>query len=490
MAPPLPTVAAQGQGSVGSDQLNTYVQTVQNFAQLRTFTALNDMAVFVLGGASEGDGLQGWFWYDATSGATDNGATVIKLTGAAGAWLLLPPGSQSPGAFASLAVSGNGTFGGSLSIGGALTVTGVATFDADVLMVGTGEAQIPAGTTAQRSGAPAPGMIRYNSSLSQFEGYGASWQPLGTSVAQPPGGRLTLTSGVPVLSSAVIGAAGVIYTPYLGNTVPQWGGAAWSSTPFAEISQTLSDTTNSPAAAVAGGFYDLFVWFKAGVATLSRGPAWTNATTRSLALTRTLGFPVNALAITNGPASGYGLYAGTIACDAGGATVTFNSTPAAASGGPTGGAWIGLWNEFNRVPVVAVEQDNKTTWTNNASTWGPSDASTKNRISAVVGQIEDSISITFVQGQVGAQGGQAMVGIGINSTSAPSGVIAITPNTANSGVSSQGSPTARIDTLPTLGLSYYQALEWSNSTSSTYYGGSTPSGGSAQSHQLSAQLRY
>ena len=90
MAPPLPTVAQQGQGSVGADQINTYVQVVQNFAQLRTFTALNDMCVSVLGGASEGDGSQGLFWYDSTSTATDNGSTVIVPTGASGAWLLLP----------------------------------------------------------------------------------------------------------------------------------------------------------------------------------------------------------------------------------------------------------------------------------------------------------------------------------------------------------------------------------------------------------------
>ena len=113
MAPPLPTVAAQGQGSVGSDQLNTYVQTVQNFAQLRSFVALNDMSVQVLGGASEGDGSQGLFWYDASSTAPDDNATVIVPTGnTQGAWLLLPPGSQSPGNFASLDVSGNAVVGG------------------------------------------------------------------------------------------------------------------------------------------------------------------------------------------------------------------------------------------------------------------------------------------------------------------------------------------------------------------------------------------
>ena len=356
MAPPLPTVAAQGQGSVGSDQLNTYVQTVQNFAQLRSFVALNDMSVQVLGGASEGDGSQGLFWYDASSTAPDDNATVIVPTGnTQGAWLLLPPGDQSPGNFASLDVSGNAVVGGNLSVGGTLTTTGVATFDADVLMTGTGEAQVPAGTTAQRSASPAPGMIRYNTSLSIFEGYGASWQPLaGTGVAQPPNGRLTLSSGVPVLSSAVISAVGVIYTPYLGNTVPQWNGSAWSSTAIAEISQALSDTTNSPAAAVAGGLYDLFVWFKAGAATLSRGPAWTNTTTRSLALTRTLGFLTNSVLVTNGPAAGYGLYVGTIACDA---RRRDGDVQPGTSGGERWSNWRGVDRSLECVQPPAVDGD-------------------------------------------------------------------------------------------------------------------------------------
>jgi hypothetical protein len=491
MAQPLPTVSVQGTGVVPADLLNTYVQVIQNFAQLRTFTALNDMCVSVLGGASEGDGLQGLFWYSAASTAVDNGSTVIEPTGASGAWLLLPPGSNSPGNFANLAVSGNGTFGGNASIGGTLAVTGAATFATDLLMTGTGEIEIPAGTTGQRSASPVAGMIRYNTSLSQFEGYGALWSPLaGTGVAFLPSGRLTLTSGVPVLSATVTAASGLTYTPYVGAIVPQWNGSAWSSTVFAEISQPLNDTTNSPAAAVAGGLYDLFVWFKAGVATLSRGPAWTNPTTRALSLNRVQGFLVNSLPITNGPAAGYGFYVGTIACDAGAATVTFNPTPAAASGGPTNGAWVGLWNAFNRVSVTATAQDNKSTWTYSGGAWRQSDNSANNRITNVVGQVQDSISVEFVQGQTGYQATHSMVGIGVNSTSTPSGVVGITPNTSNSGVSSEGSPTARFDGLPSLGLSFYQALEWSNSTNSPFYGGSTPSGGSGQGHQLAAQFTY
>jgi hypothetical protein len=87
---PSPAVFIQGAGVVGADQLNTFVQTTTNFAQLRTFTGLSGMFVAVQGGSSPGDGLGGLFRYSASSTASDNGATAITPTGATqGAWLKL-----------------------------------------------------------------------------------------------------------------------------------------------------------------------------------------------------------------------------------------------------------------------------------------------------------------------------------------------------------------------------------------------------------------
>jgi hypothetical protein len=49
----------------------------------------------------------------------------------------------------------------------------VATFTSlgDGTFSGTGQVKLPAGTTAQRSGSPVDGMLRYNSDLDSFEGY-------------------------------------------------------------------------------------------------------------------------------------------------------------------------------------------------------------------------------------------------------------------------------------------------------------------------------
>ncbi len=62
---------------------------------------------------------------------------------------------------------------------GALLLTG-GTVTGAVIFNSTGHVTIPVGNISQRPGSPANGMIRYNSELSQFEGYGNStWGPLG-----------------------------------------------------------------------------------------------------------------------------------------------------------------------------------------------------------------------------------------------------------------------------------------------------------------------
>ena len=60
------------------------------------------------------------------------------------------------------------------------TFTGTATFGGDVLLTGTGVLDLPVGTTAERPGSPNSGMIRFNTTLTQFEGYnGTAWSSVG-----------------------------------------------------------------------------------------------------------------------------------------------------------------------------------------------------------------------------------------------------------------------------------------------------------------------
>ena len=78
------------------------------------------------------------------------------------------------------AVGGIGTANLGLATTASPTFTGTATFGGNILMSGTGTIDIPVGTTAQRPASPNSGMIRYNSTLSRYEGYsGSAWGQLG-----------------------------------------------------------------------------------------------------------------------------------------------------------------------------------------------------------------------------------------------------------------------------------------------------------------------
>jgi hypothetical protein len=59
-----------------------------------------------------------------------------------------------------------------------LNITGAATFAADSSFNSTGALKLPAGTTAQLP-TPVAGMIRYNTTLSQFQGYSTAWGSIG-----------------------------------------------------------------------------------------------------------------------------------------------------------------------------------------------------------------------------------------------------------------------------------------------------------------------
>lgn len=73
-----------------------------------------------------------------------------------------------------------GSVGWGLATQASPSFTGTATFAGDVNLTGTGAIDIPAGTTAQRPASPSSGMIRFNSTLSQYEGYnGTAWSSIG-----------------------------------------------------------------------------------------------------------------------------------------------------------------------------------------------------------------------------------------------------------------------------------------------------------------------
>lgn len=367
---------------------------------------------------------------------------------------------------------------GDLNVGGDTTLQGILEVFGDVFFESTGAVKIPNGGTGFRPPAPVLGMMRYNTTTQTYEAYTqAGWVPFLNSAPVTVGGRLSLTTAVPVQSSAVIGAGTVYFTPYNSNWFPVWTGESWVPVPLPELSQALTDATKSPAAAAAASVYDLFVWQDTGgVTRLSRGPAWTNTTTRGYTLTNVFGVLTNTSAITNGPAAGFGVFVGTIATDPAAATVTFNPTPAAAAGG--GNAWVGIWNNYNRVSQGMQSFDNTTSWTHTGTTWAELNASAANRLTFVVGQVEDFTQFSF-SGLAVTSANNAALGVGVNSTTTPASVAFTGSGTT---LSASGTPVGVV--RPGVGLNFLQALE--NGTA-TFYG--TDPVFSAQANSFAATIR-
>ena len=325
-----------------------------------------------------------------------------------------------------------------------------------------------------------------------------TWQVLSYNSATPSqvtvasGLRLSTSSSSPISPPSNTGTATVYAVPYAGNVVPLWNGVTFVPTACGALSNVLANSTAGnagPAAAVVSSVYDLVVWNNAGTCTLTRDVAWTNVTTPAAgdAFGRVNGVLVNSVAITNGPAAGFGTYLGTIATDAAGVTVTFNPTPAAASGGPTGGAWVGLWNQYNRLQIGAFAQDNKATWAYTTATWRQADGSTNNKITFVTGQAEDAVSVAYFVGANGQQSGvNPEAGIALDAVGVP--LISAMSAVASASTSIVNTVSVCYPGEPLLGQHAYLAEEYNGNGTGAYYGLTLSSG--AVSMQLSAQLRY
>lgn len=141
-----------------------------------------------------------------------NGGT--GATSASGARTSLGLGTIATQNANSVAITG-GTVNGT-SIGATTASTGAftsITASLDSSFTSTGAVAISKGTTAQQPGTPATGMIRYNTTTNQFEGYsGASpaWKSIGGSALSND--TSTATNLFPVFSNATTGTAENLYT--------------------------------------------------------------------------------------------------------------------------------------------------------------------------------------------------------------------------------------------------------------------------------------
>ena len=95
--------------------------------------------------------------------------------------------------------------------GTTLAVTGALTASADSTFSSTGSLTISKGTTLQRPGTPASGMLRFNTTTSEFEGYnGTSWASVGGAALSND--TSTATALYPLFANATTGTASTLFT--------------------------------------------------------------------------------------------------------------------------------------------------------------------------------------------------------------------------------------------------------------------------------------
>lgn len=265
-----------------------------------------------------------------------------------------------------------------------------------------------------------------------------------TSTILESGGRLTLTTALPVTTADVTAAGTLYYTPYVGGKVPISNGTAVTPSSFTERSLVLTGLLTS------GKNYDVFIYDNAGTLTLELSAAWTSDTARADALSRLDGYLVKDSAKTR-------LYLGTIR--ASGTDITQDS--------------IGkrfVWNMYNRVPRRLYRTDTTASWTYGTATWRSANNSTANRVEMVIGVSEDVFRLRVDVNSRNAGTIESSVSIDEDGTTNPDAEIRLTTQAPATNLLPAS---AEINRYPVAGYHFYQWIEWSSGVDSTFFGSGT-----------------
>lgn len=269
-----------------------------------------------------------------------------------------------------------------------------------------------------------------------------------------PGGRLTLTSGVPVTASDVTAAGTLYYTPYSHRLGWFKFGGDWISINEGEISLAL--------AVASGSVYDVFRYATSATATALELLVWTNTTTRAtnLAYDADTGFVIKSGDATR-------IYVGTIYAT--GANQTEDSA-----------ARRMVWNMYNQVPRRLYAADTTNSWTYLTATWrgangltSASASGTTNKFDFVIGVAGGAIDAQYTASS-GAVTAQTLTsGLAMDSTTVQDawGRMSLSTSGYRAHV-----PTRKVYT-PAVGYHYIAGLEVGDgANNSTYYGddGGTP----------------
>lgn len=320
-------------------------------------------------------------------------------------------------------------------------------------------------TTGSATGTPSPQAV-WTSAL------GASI-PLAT-----PQGYLTPTSGTAIITGDATAQTAIYYTPYVGGNAAIYNGTTLVSYPFSQLQLNLTGLAGS-------GIYDVYLAYttltSAGTAVIGTGPIWGTVTPGSGArgagaaiqrdsrtglwvngTTMTFAWNNGSISGTVSAAAGTLVYLGSLYIDSGGGTVTCNRSYGQSR------KW-GVWNAYNRQPLILQGGDPSSFWNYGGNgVWRQSNGSSSNFLSAFTGLAEEEVEAEFRQNvnQSTSTVFASVVGIGLNSTTAPSGFVGTTlNNTGNS--NNLLVDTASFIQTPFLGVNVFNMLEVGNVGSPT-----------------------
>lgn len=326
-----------------------------------------------------------------------------------------------------------------------------------------------------------------------------------TAPMSPPGGRLTLQSGTPVMTTSQTAKTTIYYDCSENPLVPYYNGTGdlFDSIASCEVSDAMA---NSGTGVINSG--DMFdVWWAHGganricVATNGSGGGWASdggsTTARGTGYSQldnsTRGYVTNKNAIThcyNG-ATDYGslsanqaTYLGSFFTTAAG-TTTWNLGSSAAGGGI---AQLYLWNRYNRVSVRGFSQDSNTSESIASSATPAALGSTSFRISFVSGQALDGgdFNLTGAVESSSTLDSSAYAGMALDATNVFDRRFGCF------------SPTAAIDfcyagthemTLPQIGLHFVQAVASGDGTNAGTFFPLVGSGPPVSNNGLEGLLR-
>lgn len=302
-----------------------------------------------------------------------------------------------------------------------------------------------------------------------------------------PQGRLTLASNTPVLTGDAVSSTSLFWTPYEGLWTPIHNGTTL-------VPQQLSGqlTLALTSSLSANNIYDVFLAYNSGAPVIGFGSSWSasggsitagscarGTGAGSTALARFLGLWTNAnsMSLTYNTGGGnvtitvpanQGFYLGSIFIDSTAGQLTDHLS------------WgqnrkKGVWNCFNRVPLVLQGGDNTSSWAYVTATIRPANNAAANVLTSFTGLAEEEIAALYqdylsMSGTTTTCGGQ--VGVGWNNAAAFSGT------QGNAGFSTSGptinaaaTPAGYYTAPPSLGINNIYALETVNAGASNGFNG-------------------